>query len=94
MTTIKEGSYKVPEGYTAKCVNRVVHVYKTKRSNIPVGEYRCRDCKHYVRGYSCYWETIVCDMKPKRVTLDGKQLYYSAIKYGKPCKDFVLRESK
>ena len=80
------GEYSIPDGCTAKIVGRTVVVYERKRKKLSPTEYRCKDCIHRVEGHSLqhqYYRTMVCELKPK-----GKNLYYGAPLYGKPCDNF------
>lgn len=85
--TLKVGEYLIPDGCTAKFVGRTVMVYKRKSKKLSPTEYRCKDCKHRVKGKCLkaqFYETMVCELKPK--SEDG--LFYYAPLYGKPCENF------
>lgn len=93
--TLQEGEYLIPDGYSVKKVGNTLQVYKSKRNVLPEGEYRCKDCKHYVKGFSLnsgWYETNVCDMQPKRITKEGRYTYKAAQKYGLPCVKFELKK--
>ena len=86
------GEYTVPEGLTAKMTGRVIRVYPSKANVLKKNEHRCKDCKHYGRGFCGTWyETNVCRKKPKGVK-KGVQQYYHAEKYDRICEHFELRE--
>ena len=92
---LQEGEYTIPEGYTAKKVGSILQVYKSKKNVLSDGEYRCKDCKHYVKGYSSnsgWCETMVCGLMLKRTTKKGRPVYKAAQKYGIPCDKFELKE--
>ena len=81
------GEYIIPDDCTAKIVGRSVIVYKRKRHILTPTEYRCKDCKHCVLGYTFSkksYRSFVCDLKPK----SKNGLHYSAPLYGKPCENF------
>ncbi len=102
---LKIGEYLIPEGYTVKRIGNTLKVYRKKNRTLGEGEFRCKDCKHYVIGHSnlCYWTTTVCDAKPKVLSdaMEKKKknhkdyrhfkLYFAAITYGKPCDMFELK---
>ena len=84
---LKEGEYTIPDDCTAKIVGRTVVVYKRKSKKLAPNEYRCKDCKHRVKGRTFrrqYYDTMVCELKPK----EENGLFYCAPLYGKPCKKF------
>ena len=86
--TLQEGEYLIPDGYTVKKVGRTLKVYKSKSNRLSEGDYRCKDCKHYVKGFdtiSGWYETDVCDMIPKRLTKEGRYAYKAVPKYNLPC---------
>lgn len=100
MEEIKPGLYIVPDGYRVvlKDHNRAIEIREKERN--PEG-YRCKDCRHFVRGYTSYHEytTTVCDLKPKTLSeamrksiaairFGDKQLYYHVTKYDKTCSKF------
>ena len=92
---LQEGEYMIPDGLSIKKVGRVLQVYRSKANHLSEGEYRCKDCKHYVRGFSsnsAWYETMVCDLLYKRSTKDGRPCYKAVNKYAKPCDKFVLKE--
>lgn len=83
---LKIGEYFIPDGCTAKFVGRTVVVYKRKSKRLAPTEYRCRDCKHRVKGKTFsrqFYETMVCEEKPKQ-----NGLFYCAPLYGMPCENF------
>lgn len=102
------GVYIIPEGCTAKRVGNAIQVYQKKKTKLAPTEYRCKDCKHFVEGHTCFsrWSTKVCHMKPKEVTerMERKQervarykdykLFYGAQPYGKPCEMFEARKEE
>lgn len=95
--TLQEGEYFIPDGYSVKKVGQTLQVYKSKANRLPKGEYRCKDCKHYVRGFSsnsAWYETMVCELIFKRTTKEGRPCYKAVNKYGKPCDKFELKEGK
>lgn len=97
MRTIEEGEYLIPNGYSVKRVGDKLTVYKSKRNVLKVGEYRCKDCKHYVKGFSTnsgWYETMVCEENPKRITNDGRYTYKAVQKYGMPCYKFEWKGCK
>lgn len=95
--TLKEGEYMIPDGLSIKKVGRILQVYKSKTNRLSEGEYRCKDCKHYVRGYSsnsAWFETMVCELLYKRSTKEGRPYYKAVNKYAKPCDKFELKEER
>ena len=95
MQTLKEGYYTISDGFVVKRNGNVLTVYKTVRKRFVDGQYRCRDCAHNKQGYTTsvrWYMSDICECKPKRIDKDGKQLYYTVSKYGKPCEDFKLRD--
>ena len=94
--TLQEGEYLIPYGYTAKLVGRTVWVYKTRRNTLKEGDYRCRDCSHFTRGFSInsrILETNVCAIMVRKV-FEGKVLYKAALPYDKPCSKFKKIEGQ
>ena len=83
---LKIGEYTVPEGCTIKIKGKIVSVYERKNKTLSPTEYRCKDCKHRIKGY-CFnnprYSSWVCELKPK-----SNGLYYCAPLYGKPCDKF------
>lgn len=95
--TLQEGEYFIPDGYSVKKVGRTLQVYQSKSNRLPKGEYRCKDCKHYVKGFSsnsAWYETRVCELIFKRTTKEGRPCYKAVNKYGKPCDKFELKEGE
>lgn len=91
---LKEGVYFIPDGYTIKRIGRSIQVYKPRGKCLAEGDYRCKDCVHYVEGYtsnSGWYKSIVCDVQPKWKAKDGRMLYKAAQKYGKLCYKFELK---
>lgn len=92
------GDYVIPDGCSIMRSGRTLLVYETKSNKLKEGDYRCKDCIHYIKGYSPnsgWFETTVCRMFPKRMSKDGKRmLYKAAYKYGKPCDSFKMREEE
>ena len=91
--TLKEGEYFIPDGYSVKKVEQTLQVYKSKANRLSEGEYRCKDCKHRVKGKTFgrqYYDTMVCELKPKK----ENGLFYCAPLYGKLCEKFELKEGK
>lgn len=87
-----EGEYHIPSDMTIKRVGNKLMVYKKKSKTLSENEYRCKDCIHNVSGCSIgYWQTKVCEMKPKKPRKDGVMLYKSTRKYDKPCENFKLK---
>lgn len=87
MIELKEGDYKVADGYTYHVSNHIVHIKKKTGHQRKDGDYRCIECAHRVLG-RCYknrrWETFVCEVKPK-----GDNLFYCAPTHGgRDCKNF------
>lgn len=81
------GEYFIPDDCTAKFVGRTLVVYKRKSKKLAPTEYRCKDCKHRVKGYTFrrqHYDTMVCELKPK----EENGLFYSAPLYGMPCEKF------
>lgn len=100
---LKEGTYKIPFGYKAVLkkgeviILPRVRIYDLK----DLGEYRCKDCKHYVKGPTKAMQRkevygYICDLRPKKYprvnNADNEQIYYTALKYGLPCEKFELNE--
>ena len=97
MKELQEGEYAIPDGYSIKKVGRTLKVYKSKSTKLAEGEYRCKDCKHYVLGYSsnsAWYETRVCELLFKRMTKEGRPCYKAVNKYGKPCVNFELKKDE
>ena len=99
---LQVGEYFIPKDCTIRRIGQTIQVYRKRKDRLDVGEYRCKDCKHYVKGYTnaiYYWTTDVCEMKPKAPSkkqlsnpqLANRKLYFAAQKYGKPCDNFELR---
>ena len=89
--TLQEGEYQIPDGYSVKKVGKILQVYKTKAKRLAKDEYRCKDCKHYVSGFSsnsAWYETMVCELMFKRTTKDGRPCYKAVNKYAMPCEKF------
>lgn len=87
------GEYRIPDGCTAKIVGRTIMVYKCQRKTLMPNELRCKDCKHRVLGKSVgYFDTWVCDLKPKKLKADKVMRFHAAPKYGKPCECFELNK--
>jgi len=83
---LKIGEYFIPDGCVVKLVGRTVVVYKRKSKKLAPTEYRCKDCKHRVKGKTFgrqFYDTMVCELKSK-----GNGLFYGAPLYGKPCEKF------
>lgn len=80
------GEYFIPDGCTAKLVGRTVVVYERKSKKLSPTEFRCKDCKHRVKGF-CFkkqhYSSMVCELKPKT-----EGLFFGAPLYGKPCEKF------
>jgi hypothetical protein len=94
---LQEGTYQIPDGLSVKQVGRTIEVYKSKKKTLEEGDYRCKDCIHYVKGLgkqSGGWETMVCEEKPAGEDKKGVMRYYAMSKYGKPCESFKLREDE
>ena len=94
---LQEGEYTIPKGYTAKKVGSTLKVYKSKRNVLHDDDYRCKDCVHFVKGFSTnsgLYETNVCDMFPTRITDGGIYRYKAVQKYAMPCFNFQAREKK
>ena len=94
---LQEGEYTIPPGYTIKKVGGVIRVYKSASKCLGPNDHRCKDCAHYVEGYSLnsgWYKTKVCELQPKRPSKDGKRMLYKAAKkYGKPCDKFELKKN-
>lgn len=96
MKELEIGTYSIPADCKATIINGRIEVTKRKRE-LGHTEYRCRDCKHRVKGHPTsnrYWETMVCELRPKAIRSEkpvGHQIYYSAPQYGKTCENFELR---
>lgn len=85
--TLKVGEYPLPDDCTAKIVGRTLLVYKRKSKKLSPTEYRCKDCKHRVKGYTFrrqHYGSMVCELKPK----GENGFFYCAPLYGKPCEKF------
>ena len=96
MKELEIGKYSFPSDCRAIVHNgQMVEIVKRKSRCLSPTEYRCKDCKHRVKGHttSSVWETFVCELKPKpaRTNGDRHQMFYSANAYGKPCDSFELR---
>ena len=92
---LQEGDYKIPQGYSIKRNGNTLIVYKSKRKVLQEGEYRCKDCVHYQKGYSLnsgWYETMICKMLLKRVAKDGRQVHKAVPKYNMPCDKFEPRK--
>lgn len=84
---LQVGEYIIPDDCTAKLAGKTVVVYKCKNKKLALTEYRCKDCKHRVKGKCLkaqYYDTMVCELKPKK----ENGLFYCAPLYGKPCEFF------
>ena len=94
MKEIKEGVYLIPDNLRAiiKDGGKTLVVQERKGRNpyLKEGEYRCRDCTHFIKGYWSkkvkWYTTFVCDKKPK-----GDGCFYACHYYGKPCENFNLK---
>ena len=94
METLKEGTYNIPEDLRVVVINPTTIKVQKRKARSPIlkeGEYRCRDCIHWIKGHTYkshphYW-AVVCEMKPKG---DGG-LFYAQHYYGKPCEHFQLK---
>ena len=92
---LQEGEYSIPDGCTAKIVGRTIMVYKSKKNTLSPEQLRCKDCKHRVQGKSVGWfDTWVCDVKPKPLKADKVMRFHAAPKYGKPCVNFEINKEK
>ena len=96
MKEIKEGTYEIPENLRAIVTNSgktlIVQKRKARSPYLPEGEYRCKDCVHFILGRwsanpKYTYKTRVCEMKPKK----NEGCYHSCPDYGKPCEHFVLK---
>ena len=88
---IKEGTYQIPDDMRAIVQKGGKEILVKKRiarsPRLGEGEYRCRDCAHFVQGKSMkgqWYTNWVCHMKPKAT----EGLYYACLPYGKPCEHF------
>lgn len=84
---LQEGEYFIPDDCTAKFVGRTLLVYKRKSNKLSPTDYRCKDCKHRVKGNvfrNLFYDTMVCDLRPK----PESGLFFHASYYGKPCEKF------
>lgn len=99
MKEIKEGVYLIPDNLRAiiKDSGKTLIIQKRKRINPHLKEedYRCKNCIHRVKGY-CYknirwYESFVCEMKPKGEGDFGQKYFYSCSDTGKPCEHFSLK---
>ena len=96
METIKEGSYSIPEGCTARICAGVITVAKKKSRCLAPGEHRCKDCKHQGEGYSLGTQVYlakVCMKRPKK-EWGSRRLYYDANDNHKTCEMFELKEGR
>ena len=97
MKELEIGTYSIPTDCRVTVLRGRIEVFKRKAKALGPTEYRCKDCKHRVKGHTSiksYWETMVCDLKPKAIKnekLVDHRLYYCAPQYGKPCDNFELR---
>ena len=85
----------IPDGLSIRKVGKTLQVYKSKSNRLSEGEYRCKDCKHYVKGFSnnsAWYETMICELTYKRTTKEGRTCYKAVNKYAKPCGFFELKE--
>ena len=85
---LKIGENFIPDGCVAKLVGRKEVVYERKSKKLSPTEYRCKHCKHRIKGHwykKQYFDSWVCELKPK-----GEGLFYGAPLYGKPCDKFEL----
>ena len=83
---LQVGEYFIPDDCTAKFVGRTLVVYKRKSKKLAPTEYRCKDCKHRIKGHCLKrqrYDTMVCELKPKE-----NGLFYGAPLYGEPCDKF------
>lgn len=102
MKELPIGVYTIPQDCRAILVKGKVHVFQKIRNTLAEGEYRCKDCKHYVLGkttinQSSFRLSYVCEMRPKAVAnpcYKERKLFYAALKYGKLCDKFELREAE
>lgn len=98
MKELEIGTYIIPADCRARVENGRVEVAKrTGSRSLSSTDYRCRDCKHRVKGHTTtnkWWESYVCDLKPKVIKSNrevGHRIYFCAPPYGKPCENFELR---
>jgi len=93
METLKEGTYSIPKDLRVIVINPTTIKVQKRKARSPIlgeGEYRCKDCIHWVPGHALknpHYSTIVCEMKPK----GNGGLFYAQPYYGKPCEHFQLK---
>lgn len=98
------GEYILPDGYSFVRRGQVITVYEKKKKTLAFGEYRCKHCKHFVKGHTApsRWLSTVCDLKPKKLSEAAERrkaehpifstytLYYSAKPFDYTCDKFEL----
>ena len=93
------GEFGIEEGYRAfvKGGDSVCVVKRKERSNrIKEGDFRCRDCKHRVKGRcrgNSVYETMVCEIRPKE-NAGGQKLFYCSPAFRFPCENFEYDPEK
>lgn len=96
--TLSEGRYRIPEGYKATIHQGLVEISVKKDNRIKEGDWRCKDCKHRIKGKSsinAYYPSYVCRLKPKQVRnsrFANRKLYYCANRNDKACENFERKE--
>ena len=92
---LKEGTYTIPDNLRMQLLKGGKTLVVTQRKGInphlKEGEYRCKDCTHFVTGYWSknirWYSSKVCDQKPKK----QEGCFYACHYYGKPCSKFELK---
>ena len=98
--TLSEGSYLIPEGCKATVHNGVVEISVRRDNRIKYGDWRCKDCKHRIKGktsINAYYPSWVCALKPKQVRnprFANRKLYYCANRNDKACENFEITSSQ
>lgn len=105
MNELQIGEYFIPEGCTLKRIGNTIQVYRKKVKKLKEGDYRCKDCKHYICGHTClsHWTTMVCELRPKELSqalerrkalnkrFKDYKLYRAAQAYNMPCELFEVK---
>lgn len=95
--SLAPGTYELPNN--CRAIVRGGKVYVSVKSSY-MSTPRCRDCAHYVFGYSKYGQVTtnaVCELRPKpdsrsiNPELIGHPRYYSVRPYAPVCEKFMPR---
>lgn len=98
--TLSIGEYRIPDGCKATVHNGVVEISVRRDNRIKEGDWRCKDCKHRIKGktsINAYYPSWVCALKPKQVRnprFANRKLYYCANRNDKACENFELKGGK